>query len=149
MKLVLLSDVKGLGKKGELVNASDGYSRNFLIPKKLAKEANAQALNELKNAESAKLHKIEVEKAEAKANFDKINEKTVKLTAKAGQNGQLFGSVTTRDIAEKISKEFNVTVDKRKLTIQNGDIKQFGTYICDVKLYKDMVAKLYVMVGEE
>lgn len=149
MKLVLLSDVKGLGKKGDLVKASDGYSRNFLIPKNLAKEANAQALNELKNAKAAQQHKIDIEKQQAQDNFDKINEKTIKIIAKAGQNGHLFGSVTNKDIASRIESEFSIKTDKRKISIENGDIKQFGTYNCQVKLYQDIVAKVFVMVGEK
>ena len=100
MKVILLADVKGNGKKGELVNASDGYARNYLIPRKLAKEANAQAMNELKNAEASKQLRIEAEKANASEAAKKIDEKTIKMTAKAGQGGRLFGSVTAKEIAE-------------------------------------------------
>ena len=99
MKVVLLADVQGRGKKGELVNVSDGYARNYLFPHKLAKEANAQAMSELKNAEQARQHKIEVEKAAAKEAVEKINGKTLKLYAKAGQGGRLFGSVTAKEIS--------------------------------------------------
>ena len=102
MKVILLADVKGTGKKGELVNASDGYARNYLIPRKLAREANAQAMNELKNAEASKQHRIEVEKANASEAAKKIDEKTIKMTAKAGQGGRLFGSVTAKEIAEEL-----------------------------------------------
>lgn len=149
MKVVLLSDVKGLGKKGELVNAADGYARNFLFPKMLAKQANAQALNEIKNAESAKLHRLEIERKLAQDNFDKINERTIRISAKAGEKGNLFGSVTTRDIADKLSEEFKVSADKRKITIEDGEIKKFGTYSCDVRLHKDVTAKIFVVVGEK
>ena len=100
MKVILLADVKGAGKKGELVNASDGYARNYLIPRKLAKEANAQAMNELKKAEASKQHRIEVEKANASEAAKKIDEKTIKMTAKAGQGGRLFGQGNCRG-AEK------------------------------------------------
>ncbi len=147
MKVILLADVKGTGKKGELVNASDGYARNYLIPRKLAKEANAQAMNELKNAEASKQHKIQVDKDNAAAAAKKINEKTVKMTAKAGQGGRLFGSVTAKEIAEELNKQFGVDVDKRKIEL-DGDIKAFGTYHCEIKLYAGISAKVYVVVSE-
>lgn len=147
MKVILLADVKGTGKKGELVNASDGYARNYLIPRKLAKEANAQAMNELKNAEASKQHKIQVDKDNAAAAAQKINEKTVKMTAKAGQGGRLFGSVTAKEIAEELNKQFGVDVDKRKIEL-DGDIKAFGTYNCEIKLYAGISAKVYVVVSE-
>mgnify|MGYP002590883124 len=133
MKVVLLADVKGSGKKGELVNVSDGYARNFLFPKKLAKEANAQALNELKNAEESKAFKIKQETEAAQASADKINGKSVSILAKAGQGGKLFGSVTAKEIAEAIKKQYGVDVDKRKIDTK-GDMKAFGTYECEVKL---------------
>lgn len=147
MKVILLEDVRGSGKKGELVNVSDGYARNFLLPKKLAKEANAQALNELKNAEQARQHKIETEKSQAKEYADILNNKTIKITANAGKNGKLFGSVTSKEIAEQIKSLFNITVDKRKLDL-DMDIKSFGTYQCEVKLYAGITAKIYVSVSE-
>ncbi|HIS68604.1 MAG TPA: 50S ribosomal protein L9 [Candidatus Gallacutalibacter stercoravium] len=148
MKVILLADVKGSGKKGELVNVSDGYARNFLLPRKLAKEANAQAMNELKNAEQAKQHKIETEKAAANQAAQLINGKTVHIYASAGQGGKLFGSVTAKEIAEELKKTFQVEVDKRKIEL-SGDIKAFGTYECEVKLYAGISAKIYVMVGEK
>ncbi len=146
MKVVLKQDVKGLGKKGELVNASDGYARNFLFPKNLAVEANAQNMTELKNREQAQKYKIETETAQAKENAQRISGKTIKLAAKAGQNGKLFGSVTSKEIAEKLDAEFKIKVDKRKVIVE--DIKQFGTYEFEVKLYQGVSAKLYVTVGE-
>ena len=136
MKVVLLADVKGSGKKGELVNVSDGYARNFLFPKKLAKEANAQALNELKNAE------------DAQASADKINGKSVSILAKAGQGGKLFGSVTAKEIAEAIKKQYGVDVDKRKIDTK-GDMKAFGTYECEVKLYSGITATVKAVVTEK
>ena len=146
MKVVLKQDVKGLGKKGELVNASDGYARNFLFPKNLAVEANAQNMTELKNREQAAKYKVDTETAEAKANAEKLSGKTINLTAKAGQNGKLFGSVTAKEIAEKIEKEFGIKTDKRKISVE--DIKQFGTYEFEIKLYTGVSAKLFVRVGE-
>ncbi len=146
MKVVLKQDVKGLGKKGELVNASDGYARNFLFPKNLAVEANAQNMTELKNREQAAKYKIDTETAEAKKNAERISGKTITITAKAGQNGKLFGSVTAKEIAEKIEKDFGIKTDKRKITVD--DIKQFGTYEFEIKLYTGVSAKLFVRVGE-
>ena len=146
MKVILKQDVKGLGKKGEMVNASDGYARNFLFPKGLAAEANAQALSELKNKRDAEAYRIKTETAAAKANAARIEGKTIRVSAKAGQNGKLFGSVTAKEIAETLKKEFDIDVDKRKITVE--EIKQFGTYEFEVKLYTGISATLYVMVGE-
>ncbi|MBQ3045976.1 MAG: 50S ribosomal protein L9 [Clostridia bacterium] len=146
MKVVLVQDVKGLGKKGELVNTSDGYARNFLFPRKLAMEANAQAMSELKNREAAEKHRIDTEIAAAKANAAKLEGKTVKLTAKGGANGKLFGSVTSKDVATVISKEYGLTLDKRKVVVE--DIKSFGTYPVEVKLYNGISASMYVAVQE-
>ncbi|XOQ49305.1 MAG: 50S ribosomal protein L9 [Eubacteriales bacterium] len=148
MKVVLLEDIKGSGKKGELVNVSDGYARNYLFPRKLAKEANAQALNELKNAEAAKAFKIKTEKEAAQKIADTINEKSVKLYAKAGQGGRLFGSVTAKEIAEELKRQYGVDIDKRKI-VTDGDIKAFGTYECEVKLYNGITAKVFAVVGEK
>ncbi|MBQ9516713.1 MAG: 50S ribosomal protein L9 [Eubacterium sp.] len=147
MKVILQADVKSLGKKGELVNASDGYARNFLFPKGLAVEANASAMNDFKNKEKAKqFHKAEELKA-ANAVKDKLEGKTVKLTAKAGANGKLFGSVTSKDVAAKIKSEFGEDIDKRKITMQ--DIKAFGTVQADIKIYQGVTAGIFVQVSEE
>ena len=146
MKVVLLQDVKGLGKKGELVSTSDGYARNFLFPRKLAMEANSQAMSELKNREASEKHRIDTEIAAAKASAAKLEGKTVKLSAKAGANGKLFGSVTSKDVAAAIAKEYGLSLDKRKVVVE--DIKAFGTYPVEVKLYNGISASLYVMVGE-
>ena len=146
MEVILTQDVKGLGKKGELVNASDGYARNFLFPRKFAAEANSQAMTELKNREDSKKHKIEVETQQAKASADKINGKTVKVTAKAGQGGRLFGSVTAKEIAAVMKTQFGIDIDKRKITVD--DIKAFGTYPATVKLYQGVTAEFSVTVTE-
>lgn len=146
MKVILKQDVKSLGKKGELVNASDGYARNFLIPKGLATEANATAMNDFNNKESAKkYHKAEEIKA-AKADAEKLEGKTFRLTAKAGANGKLFGSVTSKDISAKIKQDLSLDIDKRKITVD--DIKQFGTYEAEIKVYQGISAKIYVQVTE-
>ena len=146
MKVILKQDVKGLGKKGQLVSTSDGYARNFLFPKGLAAEANAQAMSELKNKEDAERYRIKTETAAAQKAADEIGGKTIRIAAKAGQNGKLFGSVTAKEIAETLKSTFGVNVDKRKINVE--EIKQFGTYEFEVKLYTGISAKLYVMVGE-
>lgn len=148
MKVVLLQDVKGSGKKGELVNVSDGYARNYLLPKKLAKEANTQAMNELKNAEQAKQYKLDTEKAAANESKAKLDGATIKIYAKAGQAGKLFGSVTAKEISEEIKNQLKVPVDKRKVTL-DLDIKAFGTYQCTVKLYAGITAAVNVVVAEK
>lgn len=146
MDVILKADVKGLGKKGQKVKASDGYARNFLFPKGLAVEANAQSLTELRNREQSNQHKIDVEIAAANESKAKLQGKTVKMTAKAGNNGKLFGSVTAKEVAAEIAKQFSVKVDKRKITMD--DIKNFGSYKIEVKLYTNIVAEMTVMVGE-
>lgn len=148
MKVVLLQDVKGSGKKGELINVSDGYARNFLFPRKLAKQADAQALNELKNAAESKQFKIDTDTAKAKENAAMLEGKVLKLTGKAGKGGKLFGSVTSKEIAAGLKKEFNIDVDKRKIVLET-DIKSFGTFNAEVKLYTGISANVKVMVQEE
>ena len=146
MELILKADVKGLGKKGEKVKASDGYARNYLLPKNLAVEANAQALTEFKNNEASKQHKIEVEIDNAQKAKAKLDGQTVKIKAKAGQNGKLFGAVTAKDVAAGIKEQLSLDIDKRKISI--NDIKSFGTYSAQVKLYPNITAGINVEVGE-
>ena len=148
MKVVLLQDVKSIGKKGELKEVSDGYARNFLLPRKLAKEANAQAMNELRNAEAAKEYKIKTETEKAQQNADFLSGKTVKIYAKPGQGGKIFGSVTPKELSQEIQKQFGVEVDKRKVIVE-GDIKAFGSYNFDVKFYNGITATMTVAVCEK
>ncbi len=147
MKVILMQDVKSIGKKGELKEVSEGYARNFLLPRKLAKEANAQAMNEFKNAEAAKEYKVKVETEKAQENAKALSGKTVKISAKAGQNGKLFGSVTAKELAEEIGRQYGVEVDKRKIVLEN-DIKAFGTYSFDLKFYNGITATMSVVVCE-
>ena len=148
MKVVLLQDVKSLGKKGELVNAATGYARNFLLAKGLAVEADAKAMNELKNKKAAEdFHKAEELKA-AEELAAELSDKTIKIKAKAGSAGRLFGSVTTKEIAAAINDEFGCDIDKKKVSI-DADIKTFGTYNVLVKLPQGVSTKLYVAVSEE
>ena len=146
MKVILTQDVKSLGKKGEMVSVSDGYARNFLMPRKLAVEANAQAMTELRSREQAAKHKIEVETQAARDAAAQLDGKTVRISAKAGANSKLFGSVTAREVAEAVKKQFGVETDKRKISMD--DIKAFGTYEAEIKLYAGISAKIYVQVSE-
>ena len=146
MKVILKEDVKGQGKKGQLVNVSYGYARNFLLPRGLAMEADAQAMNDLKNKEEAARHHAAMEKQNAEEAAKALKGKTVKLTAKAGSAGRLFGSVTTKEVAEGLKAQFQVEVDKRKISM--ADVKAFGSYEAEVKLYPGISAKITVMVGE-
>ncbi len=147
MEVILKSDVKGLGKKSEKVNVSDGYARNFLFPRGLAAEANAQTLSEMKNKQSSEQFKADEELKAAKNSAEKINNNTVVLKAKGGANGKLFGSVTAKEIAVVVSNQFNVKVDKRKITVD--DIKAFGTYNAQVRLHPKVTASFKVQVVEE
>ncbi len=144
MKVILLADVKGHGKKGELCNVSDGYARNFLFPKNLAVEANNASMAELKSREDAKAHHIKEEKAAATALAKKIEGSRFTLTAKAGANGKLFGSVTTKEVVAAVKATLGVEIDKKKVTM--SDIKSYGEYNAEVKLYNGINAKFIVEV---
>lgn len=147
MKVILLQDIKSLGKKGELVNVSDGYARNFLFPKRLAKEANAQAMNEYKNAEDSKNYKIATQKAQAEHCKKQLEGQTLVMRAKAGSNGKLFGSITAKDISNEIKQRFNINADKRKIVLAS-DIKTFGSYKAEIKLYTGITATVSIEVAE-
>ncbi len=133
MKVMLTQDVKGQGKKDQIIEVSDGYARNFLLPKKLAIIADAKAVNEAKNKEASNLHKIEVAKAEAKDIAEKLSKITVKILAGGGTE-RLYGTVTTKDIAEALAKDHKIIIDKKKMMMSES-IKTFGTYKVEVKLY--------------
>lgn len=147
MEVLLKSDVKGLGKKGEKVTVSEGYARNFLFPRGLAAEMNAQLVAELKNKQSSEQFRADEELKAAKAFAEKINGKTIVIKAKGGANGKLFGSVTAKEIAQHVSASFGVKVDKRKITVD--DIKAFGTYNTQVRLHPQVTADFKVQVTEE
>ena len=146
MKVILQADVKGQGKKGQLVNVSDGYARNYLFPKNLAVEANSANLNVMKTKDAAEQHRLAVEKAAAQEVADALKGKTVKITAKAGANGKFFGSVTSKEIAEAVAKQLSLEVNKKKISAP--DIKSFGTYEAEAKIYTDITAKFFVSVIE-
>ena len=147
MKVLLLADVKGQGKKDQIVEVSDGYARNFLFPKKLAVVADAKVMSETKSKEEAKQFRLKEEKAAAKALADKLSTLTVKITASSGGDGRLYGSITSKDIAEKLKEQYNIEIDKRKLVLSEN-IKSYGTYDVEVKVYPEISAKLKVTVAE-
>ncbi len=146
MKVLLLQDVKGQGKKDQIVDVSDGYARNFLFPKKLAVVADNKAINEVKNREASKQYKIETEKAAARATAAKLSEVVVRISVNAGADGRLYGSITSKDIAEALAKQHGVIVDKRKIVMPDP-IKAYGTYNFDVRLYPEIVGSVKVTVG--
>ena len=148
MKVMLLQDVKGKGKKDQIVNVSDGYARNYLFPKKLAVEADAKALADAKNKEAAKQFKIEQEKAAAREIASRLEGVQVKLKATAGADGRLYGSITTADVAEALKEQAGIEIDKRKI-VMNEQIKSFGTYNFDVKLFTDVLGKIHVVVADK
>lgn len=146
MKVILIKDFKNLGQKGDMVNVSDGYARNYLLPREIAIEANAQAISEMESRDNAEKNRIEKETEAAKEAAAKINDETIKISAKAGQNGKLFGSITSREITELIIEKYGVDIDKRKVTVE--DIKNYGTYEAEIKLYPGIAARVYVLVSE-
>ena len=147
MKVVLQQDVKGQGKKGELVNVSDGYARNYLFPRKLAIEATADALNTINLKEKARREQEAFEKARLTEVAEKLKESPVKVTAKAGSSGRLFGSVTNVEIAEALKSQYGVDIDRHKI-VMNEPIKAFGTFEMKAKLGYEINATLTVIVGE-
>ena len=147
MKVVLLQDVKSIGKKDEMHEVSDGYARNYLFPRKLAVAADAAAVNVVKTKAAAAEHRAAAELAAAQELAAKLNGKTVTLTAKAGQNGRLFGSVTARDIAAELTKLAGTEVEKRKVALE-AEIKAFGSYGAEIKIYPGVSAKVTVKVTE-
>ena len=148
MKVVLKQDVKGTGKKDELVNVSDGYARNFLFPRGLAVAADAAAMSDLRAKTEAKEHHKAVELDKAMALASSIDGKSVKIEAKAGSAGRLFGKVTSKEVADELKKQFKVDVDKRKIEME-CDIKAFGTYNAVVKVHPGVSASVKVIVCEK
>lgn len=147
MKVILLEDVKSIGKKGEIINASDGYARNFLLPKKLGLEATSENLNTLK-LQKANQEKIAAENLQAAKDFAKeIEEQTVVVSMKAGENGKSFGSVSSKEIAKAYTEQFGKEIDKKKLVLPEA-IKNFGTYEVKIKLHPQVQATLRVSVQE-
>lgn len=147
MKVILLEDVKGTGKKGEIYEVKDGYAINFLIKKGLAQEANPKNLNLLQGQKDSAQHKIDVDIANAKAIAEKLADKKVTVKAKAGQNGRLFGTVTAKEVAAAIKQELGCDVDKKKITL-GMKIEGFGDFAAEARLYSGVSAKFTVTVAE-
>lgn len=143
MKVILLDNIKGVGKKDEVINASDGYARNFLFPKKLAIEANKDNLVKLKAKQNSNQHKKDLEKAKAIEIKDKLKDITLKIQVKAGDNGKIFGGVTSKEISENLKSQYNIDVDKKKIVLEET-IKLLGTVNVDIKLYEGVLASLKV-----
>lgn len=147
MKVILTQDVKSQGKKGELINVSEGYARNFLFPKKLAVEADAKAMNELKNREASAQYKHDTELANARALAEKLSSITVKIVS-GGNEGRLYGSVTSKEIAEQLKAQHGIIIDKRKIVMPDP-IKSYGSYKYDVKHFPEVTGKLTVQVTDK
>ena len=147
MKVILTQDVKGKGKKGQMIEVSDGYARNFMLPKKLAIEATPDAVNTMRMNDKATAERIAREKAEALATSKKLREMTVVVTAKGGGNGRLFGAVTTQEIAAALEKQAGIKLDKRKIVL-GETIKNVGTYTATCKLGYEISAPLTVKIEE-
>ena len=148
MKVILQQDVKGQGKKGQMVNVADGYARNFLLPKKLAVPATPENINDMKVKEKARLKKLAEEKAEAEAAAKKLEGVIVRVTAKAGSAGKLFGAVTAKEIAEALATQHSITVEKNKIVLDEH-IKTFGSYEVKCKLGSEVTGTINVLVTEE
>ena len=147
MEVILLQDVKTLGKKGEIVKINDGYARNFVLPKKLGVEANAKNLNDLKLEKARQAKQEAQELAEAKELAAKIEEQAIKVTIKTGEGGRVFGAVSSKEISAAAKEQLGLDIDKKKMKLEES-IKTLGTYEVPVKLHREVTAKLKVVVGE-
>lgn len=144
MKVILLKDIKGTGKKDQIIEASDGFARNYLFPRKLAVEASAANLNAIENAKSAQSHRKEVERQEALELAKKMGEMTVEIAVRAGENGRLFGKVTNQEVADALKAKYGMEVDKRKISVEG--VKNVGDAEAVVKLYPEVSAKLKLKI---
>ena len=146
MKVILLENIKGVGKKDEVINASDGYARNFLFPKNLALEATKDNMLKLQAKQDANQRKKNREKEEAMKVATKMKEIVLKIEVKSGENGKIFGGVTSKEIAENLQKQYQMMIDKKKINLKET-IKNLGTYTVEIKLYEGVVGKLKVQVS--
>ena len=145
MKVILKADIKGVGKKNEVVNASDGYARNFLFPKNLAVEATAENMQKLNSQNQAKQYRKDVEKEQSQAIAKKLESITVDVKVQAGENGKIFGSVSSKEIAESLEKQYKITIDKKKIELKEP-IKVLGIRTIDVKLFEGVIGKIKINV---
>ena len=145
MKVILKADIKGVGKKNEVIEASDGYARNFLFPKNLAVEANADNMNQLKLRKNADAYKKEQDKIEAKNIAEKLSKILLKVPVKAGENGKIFGGVSSKEIAELLEKDYQIKIDKKKIDLKET-VKTLGARTVTVKLYEGVIGNLKIDV---
>ena len=145
MKVILLDNIKGVGKKDEIINASDGYARNFLLPKKLAVEANPENMSKLKAKEDSNQYKKSVEKEEAQKKKKKLKGILLKIAVKAGENGKIFGSITAKEIADNLREQYKIEVDKMKIELKEP-IKTLGSFTVNIKLYEGVIGVLKVQM---
>ena len=148
MKVILLDNIKGVGKKDEIINASDGYARNFLFPKKLAVEANNENMSKLKAKKQSEQYKKDVNKENAEKIAKKLDNITLTIKVKAGENGKIFGGVTSKEISEELKKQYKIDLDKKKI-ILNENIKNLGSFDISMKLFEGVTGKLKVKVISE
>ena len=148
MKVILNADVKGQGKKGEMIEVSEGYARNYLLPRNLAVKATADNLNALKLKEQAKKAQVEREKEQAKAYAKQLGAAVVRVRAKGGENGKLFGSVTSKEISEALKEQHGIILEKNRIVLDEN-IKSFGTYDVKCKLGYEIIGTIHVQVIEE
>lgn len=147
MKVILLADIKSVGKKGDVINTSDGYARNYLFPRKLAQEATEENLHIINAKKENERRKKVAEMEEAQALAEQLKGKELKLVVKTGESGRLFGAITSKDIAELIKKQFNVNIDKKKIVMDT--LKQTGTYDIELKIYPEVSTKIKVVIVPE
>lgn len=145
MKVILLDNIKGVGKKDEVINASDGYARNFLFPKKLAVEANNENMNKLKAKKQSEQYKKDVDKENAQNIAKELDKITLTIAVKAGENGKIFGGVTSKEISEELNKQYKIVVDKKKIVLSEN-IKNIGSFDINIKLYEGVTGKLKIKV---
>ena len=148
MKVILLEDIKGVGKKDEVINSSDGYARNYLFPKKLAVEANKENMAKLQAKKQSRQFKKDQEKEDAMKIASKLKEISLSIKVKAGENGKIFGGVTAKEIAENLNKEHKIVVDKKKIMLKEN-IKTLGVYTVEIKLFEGVIGNLKVKIVEE
>lgn len=147
MKVILMQDIKGVGKKDEVINANDGYARNFLFPRKLAVEANAENMAKLKGRQDSVNYKKEQEKECAEKIKEQLSKMLLTIKAKVGENGKIFGSITSKEISTELKTQYNVDIDKKKILLKQA-IKEIGTFTIDVKLYEGITGKLKINIKE-
>ena len=145
MKVILMQYIKGVGKKDTIINANDGYARNFLFPKKLAVEANKENLAKLKSKQNSEAHKKDLEKQKAEELKQKLFKIELRINVKAGENGKIFGSITSKEVSAELKKQYNIEIDKKKIILKEP-IKELGAFTLDIKLYEGIMGKLKISI---